>query len=482
MITGPEIFPRRVKKIHPSCFDRMQTDMVLNRVCSDTMKGRGKKIMNMTRQASRMISMLPAALLMALLVLPAQAADLMQVYKEALTYDAQYASARAAQTAGQEKAPQGRAGLLPVIAASGSYSKLDPDHSLDYEKNTYGIALTQPLFNWGNLVQYKQGKLATALSDVTFEQARQDLILRVSQAYFDVLAAQDVIDFVQAQKVAISEQLDSAKHNFEVGTATITDTHEAQARYDLAVAQELAGLNDLAVKRAALQQIIGKYPAELAPLRTGIMMASPDPENIDRWVAYAEKQNFNVIGSQLSLEIAQYEISRLRSGHMPSVDLVAGRSRTHYSGNSPYQDTPYTNSIGVEWNIPLFAGGGVTSQVREAIALENKARNDLAYVRRRAAQNARQAFLGVTSGLAQVKALEAAEISSQSALESNKLGYEVGVRINIDVLNAQQQLYSARKDLASARYDTIMYGLKLKSAAGILTEADLVRVNGLLQH
>lgn len=412
------------------------------------------------------------------------AADLLQVYKDALTNDAQYASARASLAAGQEKAPQGLAGLLPVVAASGAYTRIEPQGDQYYKANSYGIVLTQPLFNWANIQQFQQGRLVTAASEATFAQAQQDLIVRVAQAYFDVLAAQDVIAFVRAQKAAITEQLESAKRNFEVGTATITDTHEAQARYDLAVAQEIAGLNDLEVKRHALQQIIGKMPGELASLRAGITISPPAPAKIDTWVDYAEKQNFGVLGSQLALEIAQREISRMRAGHMPTIDLVARRSRTEYSGTGVPSSASegFTNSVGVQWTIPLFAGMGVTSKVREAIALEDKARNDLEYTRRSAAQGARQAFLGVTSGLAQVKALEAAEVSSQSALDSNKLGYEVGVRINIDVLNAQQQLYSTRKDLAKARYDTILSGLKLKSAAGTLKEDDLVKVNGLLQH
>ncbi|MEA5097321.1 MAG: TolC family outer membrane protein [Burkholderiaceae bacterium] len=419
-----------------------------------------------------------------LLALNGHASNLLQTYKEALTNDAQYASARASLVAGQEKAPQGLAGLLPAVAASGSYTRLEPDYSASYKANTYGITLTQPLFNWASIQQYQQGKLSVAASEATFAQAQQDLIVRVAQAYFDVLAAQDVITFVQAQKAAISEQLASAKRNFEVGTATITDTHEAQARYDLAVSQEIAGLNDLEVKRTALQQIIGKTPGDLAPLRSGIAIASPDPARIDAWVGYAEAQNYGVLGAQLALEIAQREISRMRAGHMPTVNLVAGRNRNDYSGPgvpSSARDG-ITNSIGVQWTIPLFSGMGVTSKVREAIALEDKARNDLEYTRRTAAQGARQAYLGVTSGLAQVKALEAAEVSSQSALDSNKLGYEVGVRINIDVLNAQQQLYSTRKDLAKARYDAVMNGLKLKSFSGILKEDDLVRVNGLLKH
>ena len=421
----------------------------------------------------------------ALLALNVQAADLLQTYKEALTNDAQYASARASLSAGQEKAPQGLAGLLPVIAASGGYTRVEPDNSaLRYNANTYGIVLTQPLFNVASLMQYQQGKLAAAVSEATFSQAQQDLITRVAQAYFDVLAAQDVIAFVQSQKTAISEQLAQAKRNFEVGTSTIVDTHEAQARYDLAVAQEIAGLNDLEVKRTALQQIIGRPAGELSPLRTGITIAAPAPAKVDEWVGYAEKQNYGVIGSQIALEIAKREITRMQAGHLPTVDLVAKRSTTEYSGpGSAFVSGGGTgNSIGVQWTIPLFAGMGVTSKAREAIANEDKARNDYEYARRSAAQGARQAYLGVTSGLAQIKALEAAEISSQSALDSNKLGYEVGVRINIDVLNAQQQLYSTRKDLAKARYDAIMNGLKLKSVAGILKEDDLVLVNGLLKH
>ena len=419
----------------------------------------------------------------ALLSLNAHAADLLQIYKEALTNDAQYASARASLAAGQEKAPQGLAGLLPVIGASGGYNRIEPDNNARYKVNTYAIALIQPLFNWASIQQYQQGRLVAAASEAAFAQAQQDLVVRVAQAYFDVLAAQDVIAFVQAQKVAINEQLASAKRNFEVGTATITDTHEAQARYDLAVAQEIAGINDLEVKRTALQQIIGKAPADLSQLRVGIAISAPNPVQMDVWVNYAEKQNYGVLGSQLLLEIAQREISKMRAGHLPTVDLIAKRSKTEYSGSVPLGASDgSTNSIGVQWNIPLFAGFAVNSKVREAIALEDKARNDLEYTRRSAAQGARQAFLGVTSGLAQVKALEAAEVSSQSALESNKLGYEVGVRINIDVLNAQQQLYSTRKDLAKARYDAIMNGLKLKSAAGILKEDDLVQVNGLLKH
>ncbi len=426
------------------------------------------------------------------LTLDASAADLLQIYKDALANDAQYSSARASQVAGLEKVVQGRAGLLPSVALSGSdvrtTAEIQPDAPFTSKgtgyTNTYSLALSQPLFRWANWQQYEQGKLLVVASDAQFAQAQQDLIVRVGQAYFDVLTSQDALETLQAQKAAISEQLASAKRNFEVGTSTITDTHEAQARYDLTVAQEFAGISDLQIKRAALQQIIGKEAGDLAILKRGIQISSPQPAQIGDWVSSAEKQNYGVVASQVSLEIARRDISRNRAGHYPTLDLVASSGRNSNGGNSSLNGNGVvkSNSIGVQWNIPLFSGFAVDSRVRESIALEDKARSDLDFTRRTAAQNARQAFLGVTSGLAQVKAYEAAEISSQSALDSNKLGYQVGVRINIDVLNAQQQLYTTRQNLAKARYDTIMNGLRLKSAAGTLKETDLIEINDLLLH
>jgi outer membrane protein len=425
------------------------------------------------------------------LSLNAHALDLIQVYREALANDAPFASARAQLTAGQERSTQGRAGLLPTIGVGGSYNRNDLESNSagittnrDFTSRGYTVSLSQPLFRLANWEQYQQGKLSVALSEAQFAQSQQDLILRVSQAYFDLLASQDALATVQAQKTAITEQLASAKRNFEVGTATITDTHEAQARYDLAIAQEFAALNDLEIKRTALQQIIGKPAGSLATLRPGVKLTPPEPGIVDNWVQSAEQQNFGVIGQQLALEIAQREIKKNRAGHYPTVDLVASRSHSNQTASalSPAGSESDNNAIGVQWSIPLFAGFAVDSRVREAIALEDKTRSDLENARRVAAQGARQAFLGVNAGLAQVRALEAAEISSNSALDSNRLGYQVGVRINIDVLNAQQQLFSTRRDLSKARYDAIINGLRLKAAAGTLKEDDLVQVNALLQQ
>ena len=417
-----------------------------------------------------------------------QAADLVQIYQEALANDSQFASARASMNAGQEKTVQGRAAILPTAAVTGYVNYADQSAnqpialSRDFNTNGYTLTLSQPLLRWANWETYQQGKLATALSEAQFEQARQDLILRVAQAYFDVLTSQDALASVQAQKAAITEQLAQAKRNFEVGTATITDTHEAQARYDLVVAQEFAATNDLEIKRNALQQIIGKPAGTLARLRPGVQLTAPQPAFLDSWVGSAEKQNYGVLSQEFALEIAKREIKRNRAGHLPTVDLVASRSHNYQNRSLTADTNNKTNAttIGVQWAVPLFSGFAVDSRVRESIALEDKARNDLETVRRNAAQGARQSFLGVNSGLAQVKALEAAEISSKSALESNRLGYQVGVRINIDVLNAQQQLFSTQRDLAKARYDTVMNGLRLKSAAGSLKEDDLAQVNLLL--
>ncbi|MDP9107618.1 MAG: TolC family outer membrane protein [Pseudomonadota bacterium] len=423
----------------------------------------------------------------ALLCLDAQGADLLQVYRDAQVNDPVIASARASLEAGQERSVQGRAGLLPTLGASGSYTKVTANSdfgNIDYKLNTYSLALSQPLLRLANWETYQQGKLSVAASQAQYAQAQQDLITRVAQAYFDVLAAQDALAFVKAQQSAIAEQLASAKRNFEVGTSTITDTNEAQSRYDLASAQQIAAQNDLDVRTAALQQIIGKPPGALASLRSGLKLSAPNPAAIEPWVTSAEQQNFGVIGQQLALEIAQHEITRDRAGHLPTLDLVASRTRNNQNGGTFTQPggSSTSNAIGVQWQIPLFSGFAVTSKVREAIALEDKARFDLDNARRSAAQAARQSYLGVNSGLAQVKAYEAAEVSSQSSLESNRLGYQVGVRINIDVLNAQQQLYSTRQSLARARYDTLMAGLRLKSAAGTLTEDDLASINALLVH
>ena len=432
----------------------------------------------------RRLSLLLGTLLCAA---PTFAADIVQVYREALTNDAQYAAARAAAEAGREKLPQGRAGLLPTIGGSANVAwnnnrynpETGPTASRDFGTHNFNLNLTQPLFRWQNLVQYDQSKLQVVQTEANFAQASQDLILRVAQAYFDVLYAQETLRAVSANKQAIALQLEQAKKNFEVGTATITDSQEAQSRYDLASAQEIAAENDLQVRRYALHVIVGKEPGELNRLKPEAELKPPLPASLEPWVDAAARDSFIVQAQQAAVEIAAKEIERMRAGHYPTLDAVANYGRNHSAqGFTSSMDTNAAN-VGLQLNIPIYQGGYVNSRTREAAANRNAAEAGLDSARRAATLNSRQSFLGVVNGLAQIKALQAALISSRSALESNKLGYEVGVRINIDVLNAEQQVYVTMRDLAKARFDTLLAQLKLKAAVGSLSEADLEAINPL---
>jgi outer membrane protein len=427
--------------------------------------------------------------------LAAQAEDLLQVYRDAQSYDAVYAAARNNLVAGRERLPQGRALLLPQLnlAAEARQSRVDSeprDSSLpgfvrEPRSTGYTLTLAQPIYRPQNYLQYRQAEFQVAQAEATFGQAGQDLIIRTAQAYFDVLAAQDTLELVRAQKAATAEQLAAAKRNFEVGTATITDTHEAQSRYDLITAQEIAALNDVESKRQALRLVTGKEYRELKSLRPEIKLAPPNPENMDFWVDLAEKQSYTVLAQQAATEVAALEQRRQRAAHLPTLDAFAtydqlGQSAsTSTSGSAAGVDTS-TTAIGLRFAMPLYQGGALDSREREAAALALKTRDDLENVKRTAATTTRQNYLIVINGIAAIAALEQALISSQSSLDSNKLGYEVGVRINIDVLNAQQQLFSTRRDLLVARYNTILNQLRLKAGAGSLREEDLAEINKAL--
>jgi len=419
----------------------------------------------------------------------ASGADLLDIYRLAQSSDAQYASARAAWSAGQEKLPQGLAGLLPSASVSAFSQFNDRDirfrsptllsNSAQFNSNSVSLSVLQPLYRPQNYAAYGQAKTQVMQTDAIFAQAAQDLIFRVAQAYFDVLLSQDTIEFTQAQLTAIGRQLEQAKRNFEVGTATITDTHEAQSRYDITVSTEIAARNDLELKKRQLELLIGRPAPGVASLGKRFELRSPEPNVMDRWVAEAGENNLQVRVNRAGLEFASQEIERNRAGHRPSIDAFASYSDA--GAGSGVQGGPGTDTtsriVGVQVSVPLYQGGLVNSRVREAVANEDKARQDLETARRTAELTARQAFLGVTSGIAQVRALEAALVSSQSSLDSTKLGQEVGVRTQVDVLNAQQQLSQTRRDLAQAKYNYILTLLRLKSAVGQLTEQDLALVN-----
>ena len=431
-----------------------------------------------------------ASICLAILALagaPLQAQTLVDLYDAARASDATYQSARAQYDANLAKADQARALILPSANLSSGVSRnvfdnTTPPIDRTYTALTASIGASQPLYRPGNWAGYEQGKRSVDAAQAQLMVAEQELVVRVGQAYFDVLAAQDTLAFVRAQKTSVAEQLASAKRNFEVGTATITDTREAQSRYDLVVAQEIAADNDLRVKRLALDTVVSRSNVQPAPL--ALPMTVPElPGDIDTLTRLAETQHPVLLQAQVALDVARLETEKARAGHKPTVDLTAS-----YAINRNPQGSPTTPlgtrsnlaSVGVQLNLPLFAGFSVQNRVRETLSLEDKAAADLEATRRVVVQNTRTAYWGVVSGQGQIKALEAAEASSQIALDANKLGYQVGVRINIDVLNSQSQLFQTKRDLAQARYNVLLGGLRLRQANGTLRAEDLQAVNALL--
>jgi outer membrane protein len=297
-----------------------------------------------------------------------------------------------------------------------------------------------------------------------------------------VLLAQFELLTVEAQKAATAEQLAQAKRNFEVGTATITDTYDAQARYDLIVARELATRNDIEVRKRSLQQIIGRAPGPLSTLGGPVSLSPPEPNDMERWVEAAYMASPQVRIAKANLELAQKEVDKNRFGHYPTLDAV-GNLNYNRQGDSAFGTGQDVRSavVGLQLAIPLYQGGGISSRVREAIANRSKADQDLENARRTVAQATRQAFLAVNTGLSQINALQQAVSSNKLSVEASKLGQEVGVRTQVDVLNAQGLLFQAQRDLANAYYTTIVGQLKLKQSVGRLTESDIDSVNRLLQ-
>jgi outer membrane protein len=419
---------------------------------------------------------------------PVQAQSLVELYDAARGFDANYQSAKSQYEANLYKAEQAKAGLLPSAGLALGANRTNVGSNLpSFDRGSFGsqsatVSASQPLYRPANVATAEQGKKSVDIAQAQLQAADQDLIVRVSQAYFDVLASADNLTFVQAQKAAVSEQLASAKRNFEVGTSTITDTREAQAKYDLVLAQEIAAENDLRVKKLALDQLTGKAVAAPMPLAVPVMIAPVVPDDVNRWVADSELIHPAVRQAQLGLDVAALETEKAKAGHKPTLDLVGSYNITQNNGSTSSLSDYRTNvaSLGLNLNLPLFAGYAIQNRVKETLALEDKARSDLEGTKRGVAQATRTAFFGVESGLGQVKALEAAEASSQSALDATKLGYQVGVRINIDVLNAQTALFDTKAKLAKARYDVLLGGLKLRQANGSLKAEDLGSVNGLL--
>jgi len=415
--------------------------------------------------------------------------DLLQIYREAQKSDPTIAGARSQWEATQERVPQARAGLLPNVAVQGqaNINQFDQtinttpktDFSRDFWVGSATFSASQPLYRPQNVILLGQAKEQVTQSDFTLAIAQQDLIIRTAVAYFDVLLAEYNIELAEQQKLAVAEQLAQAKRNFEVGTATITDTNEAQAKYDSIIATEIQARNDLDRRRTALAAIIGRFPRGLSRVGRGFEPALPNPNNIEYWVDRALKENLSVRFAQSNYDIATLEVDRAKAGHYPTLDLVASYQALTSNGSTSlnFVNESRLAQLGLLLNVPLYQGGFVNSRVRETISLQDRSRADLESARRSAVTNAQDGFSGVNSAAASVKAFEQAVASAEVALQSNILGQEVGIRTNLDVLNVQQNVFSTRRDLANAYFTYLLAVLRLKSAIGSLNEQDLEDLN-----
>jgi len=425
-----------------------------------------------------------------------QAQSLVEMYEAARGYDAGFISAKAQFEANLAKANQTLGGILPNIALSATVSRTkfqvrnDGVATLAQDRffgtGSGAITVTQAIYRPAAWAAYRQGGRLLEQAAAQYEAAEQDLLVRVSQAYFDVLTSEDSLASVQAQKAAVGEQLASAKRNFEVGTSTITGVRDAQARFDLTTAQEIAAENDLRIKRLALDLAVGMSNAKPKRLADNSKLIPPPTDSIDTWVSQSEVASPAVRQAQLALDVATLEVDKAVAGHKPTLDAQVSYSGirnvdgTSTSGATVPSNHVFNPSAAIVLNVPLFAGFATHYRVKETVSLEDKARSDFENAKRNTAQATRTAYFGLVTGLSQVKAYEAAEASTQSALDANKLGYSVGVNINIDVLNSQSQLYQTKRDLAKARYDVLVGNLKLRQAAGTLTPEDLQSINSLL--
>lgn len=418
-----------------------------------------------------------------------QQQSLLDIYQQALAHDPTLASALSANQAAQELIEQGKALYRPIVnfiaGANESQSEAKTigtgnpsrDGKGSYESYNYRIEASQHIYSKQNIVRMDQSKTQVNQADKQLSLSQQDLILRTTISYFEVLIAQDKIDLIIAQKAAILSQLEQAKANFEVGTATITDMNEAQARYDLIVAQEIAAINEYQIAKRSVQAITGEFPQKLATVKADIKTNSLE-QSMDKWMEVAMQNNLNIQIQQDLVKLSEQQVEIENSGHLPTLDAVASYRNDYANGSaSGYGNELKTSTIGLQLQIPLYQGGAISSRVRQAALNKQKAQDDVEIARRKVELETQRAYLNLNTSIAQVKAYEQALISSQSQVDSTKLGYEVGVRTSVDVLNAQQQLFSAKRDLLQSRYNYLVSIIRLKAASGVVAEADLADIN-----
>lgn len=431
-----------------------------------------------------------AATLLAGLAAPGASAagELLRVYGEAQDNDASFSAARYTREAAVEARPQALAGLLPQLSASATQSwqrqrisgegLADASYSSSHPYS-YGLNLSQPLFDWAAFRRYAQAGDRVALAEAQFRAAEQDLMLRTAQAYFNLLAAADDLRSLQAQNNASQRQREEAQRRFEVGLAAVTDVQEAQASYDLTTAQLIASRQSLEAAKQALREITGQPVERWVALQDEIPLPTPS-QDAETWVQAALQGNFDLMMADYQAGIAEADIGIARAGHYPTVNLAAARSTRQV--NDFNQGKADADAVSLQLSLPLFAGGGVASQLRQAQATQRQYEAQALARKRLVERNTRDAWQGVVTGAAKVKAYRQAVVSNTTALEASETGFSVGTRTTIDVLNSRQLLYSAQRDYSRSRYDYLMSYLNLKAYAGQLATADLTLIDGLLQR
>jgi outer membrane protein len=436
----------------------------------------------------------------------AYSASLLEIYQQALQSDPQIHEAEARRLAALEAKPQARSAYLPQISANGNYSTSDRsgpigifnpdtgervtvDADIETDVFSWDLTLRQSIFRWDQIIGLRQADKTVAKAEAVREAAQQDLIIRVAQRYFDVLAAEDRLTSIHADRTAIARQLEQAKQRFEVGLIAITDVQESQAAYDNAVANEIAAKRSLATAREFLREITGEYVSDLSAPTENFPLISPEPSDEASWVDLALSQNLNLMASRIDEQLARDQIAFVRTGHYPTLDLVANTSEdetdqttTTAFGTISDSLTNPRDSISLQLSVPIFSGGGTSSRVREAVYLHRASREQLQRVTRETERQARDAYLGFVSERSRVKALEQAVASSRTALQATEAGFEVGTRTIVDVLNSQFTLYQAITNYYQSRYDYVLNALRLKQAAGNLAVQDLERIDQHLEQ
>lgn len=411
--------------------------------------------------------------------------DILDIYRLAQEHDPQIRAAEAGLQAARTASPQARALLLPNIGLSAETSDISYESSStgssDYNDNGYSLSLRQPVFHYEYYAQLRVADASIGAAQAQFSAEQQALILRVAQAYFNTLGARDTLGFARAEKDAIARQLEQAQKRFEVGLIAITDVHEAQAAYDLAIAQELAAENGVASATEALTEITGRHHAQLALLSEEMPMLTPEPANLEQWTTTALQQNWLLKAAEFNRDAAREQIKLRRSGHYPTLDMVANHADSSVGGGISGSRETETDSISLQFNLPIYQGGLVTQQTREAVYLHEQAREETELQRRTVLRTTRDAYRGILTDISRVKALMQAIISTRSALDATEAGFEVGTRTIVDVLASQRELYRAQRDYAQARYDYLLNTLRLKQAAGTLSPEDLQHINRWLQ-